>query len=134
MNRRRVEKAPHHLDAGLSLCPEKVDTGNRTTRSCVVKFMPTFTPPTYENRFAPERPGGFDLMRFYRFPVGYSVLITGGVATPHPGRTVPSTDEINSADVGSGFGNRAAFIGGRTYEVTAGEKTILETAGYAVTA
>lgn len=96
--------------------------------------MPTFTPPTYQKRFAPEREGGFDLMRHYQFPVGYSVLITGGVATPSPGRTVPTQSDIDAADDGSGFGGKAAFIGGRTYTVTSAEKTILEAAGYTVTA
>lgn len=94
--------------------------------------MPTFTPPTYEQGFLAE-PGSNQaqgLMRHYDFNVGYSVLITGGTATPYPGRTVPSTDDINAADPGSGIGGRAAFLGGRTYTITSGEETILQAAGY----
>lgn len=97
--------------------------------------MPTFTPPTYQQGFLDE-PGANQaqgLMRYYDFPVGYSVLITGGVASTYPGQTVPSTDEINAADSGSGIGGKAAFLGGRTYTVTSAEQTILQAAGYTVT-
>ena len=72
-------------------------------------------------------------MRHYDFNVGYSVLISGGVATPYPGRTGPSQADIDAADAGSGVGGKAAFLGGRDYEITAGEQTILEAAGYTVT-
>lgn len=94
--------------------------------------MPTFTPPTYEQAFIREEGSNQaqGLMRHYDFPVGYSVLITGGVATTYPGRTVPTQDDIDAADSGSGFGGKAAFIGGRTYTITSAEETILQAAGY----
>ena len=94
--------------------------------------MPTFTPPTYTQGFLPERKDDWSLMRWYDFQVGRSVLITGGVASVYPGVVSPSQDDINAADAGSGMGGKAAFIGGRTYTVTAGEQTILEAAGYTV--
>lgn len=80
----------------------------------------------------PGAPARFDLMRYYSFPVGYSVLITGGVATPYPGQTVPTTDQINAADAGSGEAGKAYFIGGKLYTVTGAEVTALNTAGYAI--
>lgn len=72
-------------------------------------------------------------MRHYDFSVGYSVLITAGVATPLPGRSAPTQDDIDAADAGSGMGGKAAFLGGRIYTVTSAEQTILEAAGYNVT-
>jgi len=94
-----------------------------------------FTPPTYEQAFLPEdeqRPD-VGIMRRISFPVGYSVLITNGSATPYPGKTSPTGDEILAADPGSGAAGRAAFLGGGVYIVTDAEKTILEAAGYTVT-
>lgn len=91
--------------------------------------MPTFTPPTFE---APVHNEG--LLRYYNIPRAYSVAITGGTATTHPGKQTLTQDEIDAADSGSGFGGRAAFVGGRTYEITAGEKTILDAAGYTTVA
>lgn len=96
--------------------------------------MPTFTPPTYEQAFIREEGSNQaqGLMRHYDFSVGYSVLITGGVATTYPGRTVPTQDDIDAADSGSGLGGKAAFIGGRVYEVTEEEGSLLSSAGYTV--
>ena len=92
----------------------------------------TFTPPTYDTPWASPRKRG-DLWRFYSgFPTGYSVLITAGVATTHPGTVSPSMDTINAADAGSGYNSKGAFMGGRTWTVTSAEKTILEAAGYTV--
>lgn len=88
--------------------------------------MATFEPPTYQVRNLPERNDGYSLMRYYSEPFGYSVLIEGGVATPFPGELAPSMDRIAAAD--------AVFMGGHKHTVTAGEQTILETAGYTVTA
>lgn len=65
-------------------------------------------------------------------PTGLAVLIIDGVATPTPGLTTVTTDQEASADAGSGDAGKAYFTAGRTYTVTAGEKTILETAGYTV--
>lgn len=91
-----------------------------------------FTPPTYEHPYASPRGLG-DLWRFYGgFAAGYSVLITSGAASTYPGTIAPGMDDVNAADAGSGYGSRAAFIGGRTYAVTSSEKTILEAAGYTV--
>ena len=82
--------------------------------------MASFTPPTY---FQEGVHNG--LLRYYRGdPVGYTVLIESGVATPYPGMRAPSPDRIRAAD--------AYFRGGCTHTVTAGEQTILQTAGYTV--
>jgi len=95
--------------------------------------MPTFTPPTYFTPWNGDK-GPRDLLKWYDgIPTGYSVLITSGAASTHPGVVSPSQDDIDAADSGSGFGDRAAFIGGRSYTVTSGEQTILEAAGYTVT-
>ncbi len=94
--------------------------------------MPTFKPPTYEQVFNPE-PGATDrsgLMRYYHFPVGYSVIITNGQVTAYPGTTTPTQAEIDAADVGSGYGGKAVFIGGHVYEITASEANLLTNAGY----
>lgn len=93
-----------------------------------------FIPPTYRQSFDPEpnRHGKYALMRWYSFEVGYSVLITDGVATTYPGKTVPTTAEILAADSGNGDGGRAMFSNGATYLVNEDEKTILEAAGYTV--
>ena len=75
------------------------------------------------------------MWRHYGTPIatGYSVLITGGVATPSPGRVSPTAGDIAAADAGSGEGGKAWFRGGITYTVTSAEQTILEAAGYTVT-
>ena len=89
--------------------------------------MPVLQLETYEQE---RDTTGFG--RFLSQLVEYSVLITGGAATPFPGKKGVTTDEINAADVGSGMGGRAAFVGGRKYNVTSSEQTILENAGYTV--
>ena len=97
--------------------------------------MPTFRSPTYEMAFLPE-PGSTEfagLMRHYDFPVGYSVLITGGTADPYPGRTVPTPEAVSNADPVSGENVKGVFLGVREYTVTGGEQTILQAAGYTVT-
>jgi hypothetical protein len=92
----------------------------------------TFTPPTYRVSFADENETGPSLMRWFSFPVGYTVVITGGVATPYPGQTVPRDSDLQAADAGSGDGGKGVFTNGVAYLVTDGEKTILEAAGYTV--
>lgn len=83
--------------------------------------MASFTPPTYN-----QNGGDKGVFRYYSGdPVGWSVLIEGGVATPYPGLRAPRPDRVAAAD--------AFFKGGSTYEVTGGEQTILTTAGYTVT-
>lgn len=91
-----------------------------------------FTPPTYNIPY--KREGKYNLWRWYDGPpVGYTVLIVSGVASELPGRVSPTTDELEAADSGSGWNGKAVFLGGRAgYTVTAGEKTILEAAGYTV--
>jgi hypothetical protein len=69
-------------------------------------------------------------MRFHSFPVGKSVFIEGGVVIERVSPTDP--DDIDSADSGSGLNGKAAFMGGKTYIVTEGEKDLLEAAGYTV--
>jgi hypothetical protein len=97
--------------------------------------MPTFTAPTYRIPFNDEKINKpRHLMRWFSLPVGYTVLITGGVATPLPGRTVPTVSELAAADAGSGDGGKAVFSNGVTYTITSGEQTILEAAGYTVDA
>ena len=102
--------------------------------------MPTFVPPTYTQAITGEEEHNLSrkhasMWRHYGgvIPVGYSVLITSGVATASPGRVSPSVDDVNNADSGSGEGGQAWFRGGLTYTVTSGEQTILETAGYTIT-
>lgn len=102
--------------------------------------MPTFTPDTYTIPLNDESQGGhgerYSMWRHYQgvIPTGYSVLITSGTATASPGRVSPSADDIANADSGSGEGGKAWFRGGITYTVTAAEQTILEAAGYTVSA
>ena len=66
-------------------------------------------------------------------PTPYVVIIASGVATPTPGENAPTLSQLAVADAGSGRNGRAIFVGGVAYTVTAGEKTILEAAGYSVT-
>lgn len=100
--------------------------------------MPEFIPPTYGVPIKPETQGGesakYSMWRHYNtpIPVGYSVLITSGTATPSPGTVSPTTTNIQNADAGSGEGGKAWFRGGITYNVTSAEETILEAAGYTV--
>lgn len=86
--------------------------------------MPTFEPPTYATNAGQPGHPGHKLFRRYTWQAGYSVLITDGVATPHPGVVSPTQDDIDAAD--------DVFLGGHIYEVTSEQKTILETAGYTV--
>ena len=102
--------------------------------------MPTFATPTYTQAITGEEEHNLSkkhasMWRHYGgvIPVGYVVLITSGTATPTPGRVSPSVDDIKGADTGSGDDGRAVFSRGATYTVTAGEQTILETAGYTIT-
>ncbi len=82
----------------------------------------------------PKRIAHDALWRFYDgIPVGYTVLIVSGVASVHPGLAAPTEEQLAGADAGSGHNGLAAFIGGITWTVTAGEDTILTAAGYTVT-
>ena len=95
--------------------------------------MPTFTfdPPTYFVRRSHKGDPRHELWKFYDgITTGYAVLITSGAASTFPGLATPSQDQIDAADAGSGDGGLAYFAGGRSYTITAGEKTILDAAGY----
>ena len=92
-----------------------------------------FTPPTYRVSFADENESGPSLMRWFSFPVGYTVIITGGVATPYPGVAVPRSSTMEAADAGSGDNGKAVFRNGVSYTVTDAERTALRAAGYTVT-
>jgi len=71
------------------------------------------------------------MWRFYRqLPIGYHVLIESSVVSASPGLTSITTEDVDDADSGSGEGGKAWFRGGLTYTITAGEKTILDAAGY----
>lgn len=98
--------------------------------------MATLELEQYQGHLNMERGSlAWRLHRFYGGPVKeYSVFIEGGVATTFPGRIGYTMADVNSADAGSGYGGRAAFVGGFVWdEITAGEQTILEAAGYTVT-
>ena len=91
--------------------------------------MPSFTVPTF------DVPVDNELGKHgISFPRSYTVVIASGVATPSPGAygLVDPDDIFDVADVGSGEGGMAVFRYGLTYTVTAGEETILTTAGYTV--
>jgi len=101
--------------------------------------MATFTPTTYNEAITGEEQHNLSLphismWRHYGgvIPTGYVVLITSGVANASPGSISPSIDDMAGADSGSGDGGLAIFSRGATYTVTAGEQTILETAGYSM--
>jgi len=76
-------------------------------------------------------------------PTPYVVLIESGVVTPYPGlvnvsvRRIKGNAEVpnavnsyTGADAGSGEGGRACFYGGRVYDITTAEATLLDAAGY----
>lgn len=86
-----------------------------------------FTPPTITKR----RTGPSRLMDFYDIANPGSVIIQGGVVSAVHN---PDMSQIANADVGSGYNQRAVFLGGRTWTVSQAEKTILEAAGYLVEA
>jgi len=110
----------------------------------------TFTPDTYGVPLNAETQGGegeqHSMWRHFGTPiqVGYTVLITSGVATTAPGTVSPDTNDIrgnstevpnatatySGVDTGSGEGGLAWFRGGITYAITNAEQTILQTAGY----
>ena len=74
------------------------------------------------------------MWRLYGTPVGvgYSVIITGGVVTPAPGRIGASVDDLAGADSGSGDNGLSVFTRGATYSISEAEKDILVAAGYSM--
>jgi hypothetical protein len=95
---------------------------------------PKFRPDTYFAHRRAETVNHSERFSLWRYfdgvPTEYVVIITSGVASPAPGRTSPSVDDINDADSGSGEQGLAVFRGGRLYEITGAENVILTTAGY----
>lgn len=95
-------------------------------------YDPAQSASVFDYAFNPEegRERPTSLMRHYSFKTGRSVLITGGVAQIV---NAPTPAQIQAADDGSGEGGKAFFRGGTAeVEVTAGEKTALEAAGFTV--
>lgn len=98
-----------------------------------------FTPPTYLDSPGVEEADHVSLWRHYKGNrVGYSVLITGGVASTYPGRVSPTAAEIAAADdppllsagVHEGEGDKLWFRGGIRYPVSIATALILQNAGY----
>ena len=104
--------------------------------------MGKWIPPTFNMPLSHKR----KLWRQYGRPIPtpYVVMITSGVVTPYPGlvnvstRTkfgnaeVPNAENAGyvGADSGSGEGGRAVWYGGRVYDITTAEATLLDAAGY----
>lgn len=99
-----------------------------------------FTPPTYLDSPGVEEADHVSLWRHYKGNrVGYSVLVTGGVPTPYPGKVSPTAGEIAAADDQYIFGIPLAddceggklwFRGGITYVISDNLATVLDAAGY----
>jgi len=86
-----------------------------------------FRPPTFQ---LPHDETGQDrLWSRVTYPRGRTVLnpepATGQV-TPYPGRQEVNVNEVNQVQAGGG----KAYLGGGIYELTPGEKSVLEAAGY----
>jgi hypothetical protein len=99
-----------------------------------------FQAPKFSDRWGSEEIGHekvWSLWRYYEPVVEFvqTVIISGGVAIPTAteGARTLTAAEIAGADAGSGEGGKAVFRGRLTHPVTAGEATILTTAGYTVT-
>ena len=91
--------------------------------------MGKWIPPTFNMPLSHKR----KLWRQYGRPIPtpYVVMITGGVVTPYPGLvTVSTRTKFGNADSGSGEGGRAVWYGGRVYDITTAEATLLDAAGY----
>ena len=99
--------------------------------------MATVTFTTYLTPWAAESVNhgkDYSLWRWFDgFRTARIIIITGGVATPSPGNATATADEYANADVGSGQDGKAIWHSQPdAYTVTAGEGTILTTAGYIV--
>ena len=94
---------------------------------------------TYDTPHQPESVShgeNWSLWRWYSgIATARTIIITGGVASPSPGRVYPSIDEINAADDStSTAGGRAIWYStNENQTVTSAEGTIFTTAGYSVT-
>ena len=81
----------------------------------------------------------FSLWRWFDgFRTPFMVIITGGVASTAPGVTHPTTAQIEAADASTSDSQEFAGLAvwsskNQPHTVTAGEGTILTTAGYTVT-
>jgi len=86
-----------------------------------------FRPPTFQ---LPHDETGVDrLWSRVSYPRGRTVLNpepTTGVPTEYPGRMEVEADLVKQVQASGGF----AYVGGGIYELTPGEKAVLETAGY----
>ena len=86
-----------------------------------------FRPPTFQ---LPHDETGQDrLWSSVTYPRGRTVLNpepTTGQVTPYPGRQEVNVNEVNQVQAGGG----KAYLGGGIYELTPGEKSVLEAAGY----
>jgi hypothetical protein len=89
--------------------------------------MATFTPPTYEQPIN-NRLGQHGIS----FPVGKVVWIRASDDEVIETTLIVDPTDIDAAKAGSGDFGKAIFRRGKTYEVTAGEQTLLEGAGYTV--
>jgi len=90
--------------------------------------MATFTVPTYDVPLS----GRLGQLGF-SFPRSFMVVIdTGDGVTTFPGTEglVDPDDIFDVAADGSGDNGKAVFRAGRTYTITAGENTLLDSAGY----
>lgn len=91
--------------------------------------MPSFTPPTYEQPIS-NRLGQHGVA----FPVSKVVYIVDADDSVVETTSIVDPTDINKMKDGSGDFDKACFRRGKTYEITAGEQTILEAAGYTVSA
>lgn len=94
--------------------------------------MASFTPPTYNQPV--QNPLG---KHGVSFPVGYVVYIDTDDNVYQATAIMGAFSEHrspagNAIAAGSGDGGYAIFRRGKTYEVTAGESTLLDDAGYTV--
>jgi len=86
-----------------------------------------FRPPTFQ---LPHDETGQDrLWSRVSYPRGRTVLNpepTTGQVTPYPGREEVNANEVNQVQAGGG----KVYLGGTITQLTAGEKAVLEAAGY----
>lgn len=99
--------------------------------------MATVTFASYDTPHRPESVGHDERWSLWRWFDGFRtarvIIITGGVATPSPGAATATVDQYANADAGSGQNGQAIWHSTDVAQtVTAGEGTILTTAGYSV--
>ena len=74
------------------------------------------------------------LTRYLSYNQGYTVVIwDDDSVTPHPGTVSFGIRDLSRARDGSGYGGKAVFLGGHTWDqITTSETTLLRAAGYTV--